>query len=88
MPTDTPKQIKLFFSSGELRVALKDLGAPGTLSEATVAVAAETLASVIEDTGEMYSWHVDIHGSAESARQSDRPHVVLSRQVLDPDWET
>lgn len=64
----------LYYSAGDIRKALDDLGPPATLSEGTIFSAATTLAELIEDS---CVWTVEIERDSATARQHGEPHVRL-----------
>lgn len=86
---------QLYFSADELRDALKRLGHPATLDEATIAVAVETFATLIDrpppaefiDDPEATAWRIDHFLPAETARQAGRPCLIISPMDLPGDTE-
>lgn len=81
---------ELYFGPGDLEAALNEVVA-GNRAEALLHLAAETLLDIIEYAGEdpefgeheTVAWKVEHYLNPETALQSGRPYVVLTRFAVD-----
>lgn len=79
---------KLFVSAHDIRTALSDLGNPASPAEATVFVAAVTLAEMIESSDDCPKvWEMNVAGPPEAVRQAGRAQVEIVCTDAEVDWD-